>query len=297
MNPHRSFWPILIASFAFAVADGGCAHTTTNQTVALTPGQERVLAKLKQITLPEFSCDGFPLDDLVNVILTKDARKFDPEKQGIAFRFDTAAKPGQPSGDKDYLDTTIIKLMLPLRNVRLLDALDVTARSADKPIQFTIGENGVMWSRRLPGVALKDWSTGAAAVQVKLSEIVFPQTHFDGLPLNEVLKMLDGDARRLDKAKQGVNIIATSFYPDPPANVVRPPVLDAAGKPIQFPLGTDFGPVFDMDIVIVNLKLGPSGTRMKDVLDAIVRAADHPIQYKLEDYGVVFMPKFIGKAR
>src|SRR5205814_2499833 len=44
----------------------------------------------------------------------------------------------------------------------------------------------------------------------------------------------------------------------------------------------------DMSSVIVRFNLPLRNVRLKDVLDAIVRVADKPIEYSIEEYGLVF---------
>jgi hypothetical protein len=46
-----------------------------------------------------------------------------------------------------------------------------------------------------------------------------------------------------------------------------------------------------MSSVLVKFSLPLRNVTMKDVLDAIVKVADHPIEYSVEDYAVVFSPR------
>jgi hypothetical protein len=48
---------------------------------------------------------------------------------------------------------------------------------------------------------------------------------------------------------------------------------------------------FDLASVSVRFSLPLRNVTMKDVLDAIVKVADKPIEYALEDYAVVFSPR------
>ena len=48
-----------------------------------------------------------------------------------------------------------------------------------------------------------------------------------------------------------------------------------------------------MDVAGVSVRIDPPlhDLLLADVLEAIVKTADHPIQYSIEDYAVVFSPK------
>ena len=47
----------------------------------------------------------------------------------------------------------------------------------------------------------------------------------------------------------------------------------------------------DLTNVTIDISPGLTNVRLADVLDAIVQVADQPIGYRIEDYGVVFLPK------
>lgn len=307
MNTTRSLSQVIIVSLALTVAAGGRAQTVADAP-PLTPGQERVLAKLKLIVVPEVSFDGLPLNEVMKVV-TDDTKKFDPDKQGLNFLFHTAPKAGQSGDDKGYLNTTIIKAWPPLKNLRLFEVLDVITKTADKPIQFTIEDYGISVSRRKLGTPLPEWSTGAQALRAKLEQIVVPEVSFDGLTLNEVIKIISSDAKRFDREKRGVNILLTSFYPDAPPGpgpiplvldaagnpipAFGPIVLDAKGKPVPLPAaGVVSGPRRDLDTVIVSLIPPVKNVTLAQVLEIVTKTADKPIQYKLEDYGIIFMERF-----
>jgi hypothetical protein len=98
---------------------------------------------------------------------------------------------------------------------------------------------------------------------------------FDNLPLDAVVRFLDDQTRKLDPAKQGINFIINSRSNDPDGSSAR---LEPG------------------DVSAVSIKILPalSNVRLADVLDAIVKVADNPIQYSIEDYGVVFAWKARG---
>jgi hypothetical protein len=95
------------------------------------------------------------------------------------------------------------------------------------------------------------------------------------------LKLLDEESRKRDPDKLGIN-----FLINPNATeVTTPTAIDPnTGQPIQSPPSEPL----DMNSVIVRFNLPLRNVRLKDVLDAVVKVADKPIEYSIEDYGVVF---------
>ena len=122
-----------------------------------------------------------------------------------------------------------------------------------------------------------------AQLEAKLKQIVLPEVTFDGLPLGEVLRFLSDESVKRDPEKTGVNfLINPNFRPVSLTGAVDP----ATGLPLAAPAEQ-----FDMSAVVVKFNLPLRNVTMKDVLDAIVTVADHPIEYTLEDYAVVFSAK------
>jgi beta-lactamase regulating signal transducer with metallopeptidase domain len=117
-------------------------------------------------------------------------------------------------------------------------------------------------------------------VEAKLRQIVLDQVKFDGLPLSEVLLYLNDQSMKRDPDKTGVNfLINPNFRPVALRGGIDPATgLPLAAAPEQFDVGA----------VVIKFNMPLRNVTMKDVLDAIVTVADHPIDYTLEDYGVVF---------
>lgn len=109
---------------------------------------------------------------------------------------------------------------------------------------------------------------GQAIIRHKLDDIRFVTVGpWDGgLPLSEVVRRLSGEVKKLDPAKSGVNFI---LNPNPPMEANTP------------------DEVVDINSVIVRIPL-LDDVSLADVLNLVVRVADHPIRYSIEDYGVVF---------
>lgn len=108
---------------------------------------------------------------------------------------------------------------------------------------------------------------GQAIIRHKLDDIRFATVGpWDGLPLSEVVRVLSVEVKKLDPAKSGVNFI---LNPNLPTEATTP------------------GEGVDINSVIVRIPL-LDNVSLADVLNLIVRVADHPIRYSIEDYGVVF---------
>src|SRR5213078_1903264 len=146
------------------------------------------------------------------------------------------------------------------------------AQTANPPT--TVSPNDLM--RRRYGLPAAKKEKGR--VESKLEEIVLDEVMFDGTPLPEVLKSLDEESRKRD---QGIN-----FLINPNATqVTSTTAIDPnTGQPVQSPPSEPL----DMNSVIVRFNLPLRNVRLKDVLDAVVKVADKPIEYSIEDYGVIF---------
>ncbi|MGO8925860.1 MAG: M56 family metallopeptidase [Limisphaerales bacterium] len=145
---------------------------------------------------------------------------------------------------------------------------------------------GLHVPRRPPHQAEKP--AHGSKTEAKLKQIVLPEIGFDGLPLGEVLKILSDEALKRDPDKTGVNFLINPNIP----SVARMGAVDPfTGLPPA-------APAEQLDLASVNVKfnLPLCNVTMKDVLDAIVVVADHPIEYSLEDYAVVFSAKSQGVA-
>ena len=57
-------------------------------------------------------------------------------------------------------------------------------------------------------------SKGRQRIMAKLDTIVFPEVSYDGLPLNEVVKIISDDTKKYDPDKKGLNFIVNSVLED-----------------------------------------------------------------------------------
>lgn len=123
------------------------------------------------------------------------------------------------------------------------------------------------------------------SVETTLKSIILEEVFYDSIPLMEVIKDLQSEARKRDPKKRGVNFLL-SRIPEPSANSTEHSSLDpTTGQPIsQNPADFEFGNV------IVRINPALRHVRLKDVLDAITRVAEQPVEYSVKPYGVVFYP-------
>ncbi|HTR43995.1 MAG TPA: M56 family metallopeptidase [Pseudomonadales bacterium] len=130
-----------------------------------------------------------------------------------------------------------------------------------------------------PG-AIINTTTGRKDIYRKLTHIRLDTVSFQNLPLSEVIQALHEQSQLRDPDKTGINFLFA-----PPARqgtLINP----ATGLPENAPAVTNTAIAADIQI---NLKL--TGVSLANLLDAICMAADHPIKYSIEDYGVVFADK------
>ncbi|KAF0172204.1 MAG: peptidase M56 BlaR1, partial [Limisphaerales bacterium] len=277
----------------------------------LTPAQRALLQRLDTVVFPEIAYDGLPLPEVIKFLET-DGRKHDPEKKGFNFLLNSTGQHGDAATQVD-LDVVLIHVNSVMKGLTLAQVLDVICKTADvrRPdgrnggLQFVVEDYGIIFTPRdiaTPFVAprLVEQPAGAA-VRAKLDKIVIPQVAFDGLPLPEVLNLLAQDARKHDPARQGVNILATRHFPDPPPGwrglpvgpdgKLLPPVLDPLGNPIPGAVPPRVEPP-DLDTVIINVPQVLNGLTLAQVLDVVCKTAGQPITYRVEDYGVLITPKY-----
>jgi hypothetical protein len=117
---------------------------------------------------------------------------------------------------------------------------------------------------------LYDWNHGQRVIDTKLDKIHISRVRYDAVSLGDVLTNLRELSIQNDPEKRGVNFIIS---PDLkfPANSVR----------------TNF-----RSEVRVSLRRELTDLRLHDLVDAVVKCADRPITYSVENYAVVFSPKY-----
>jgi len=136
-------------------------------------------------------------------------------------------------------------------------------------------------------------SEGRQVILSKLDRIRFDEVHFDGLPLSEVIKALNIEARKRDPDKIGVNFIINPQAEASPKTRAFPSTPPAIAPTTGLPADAKINSNEPVDVNAVVIKINPAITdvRLADVLDAILKVADKPIKYSVEDYAVVFSLK------
>lgn len=121
-------------------------------------------------------------------------------------------------------------------------------------------------------------SKGAQRINRKLEEIVLPEVHFDAVPLTEVLKRLDADAKQFDPEKKGLNFLINDVSP-------QLPLLDAVGNPVPVarPVRLSEG--------LVRVTQPLKNLTLRQALDVICKTAELPTQFSVEEYAIAFIPR------
>ena len=112
-------------------------------------GAQALRQKLEQIVLPEVAFDSLPLSEVVNLLI-QEAAKLDPARTGVNFLFgknpvaillptiDPATGLPSTLAEPPDLPSVTIRVLPPLKNVRLIDVLD---RHADAPTLDATGRD------------------------------------------------------------------------------------------------------------------------------------------------------------
>ena len=109
-----------------------------------SPGRQRIYSKLQNIQLDTLGFDNTSLAEVITTLQTE-ARLRDPAGEGINFFISQAPGPGDEKGAQN-LDKVTVRLLTPLLNVRLGDALDAILKTADRPIKYSIEDYAIVFS-------------------------------------------------------------------------------------------------------------------------------------------------------
>jgi hypothetical protein len=137
----------------------------------------------------------------------------------------------------------------------------------------------------MPAASVAD-AAPSGLLETKLKKIVLESVHYDGVPLGEVLRSLSEEALKRDPSKTGVNFLINPNSPPSQNASVPGPIDPTTGLPVLAAVEN-----VDMSSVSIRFNLPLRNVSLKDVLNAIVKVADRPIEYTVEDYAVVFSPK------
>jgi hypothetical protein len=118
----------------------------TNQVYAT--GRQEILAKLNRIHLDEVSFD-LPLSEAVN-LLRAESKKRDPDGVGVNFMINPRAVANVGAPPAIELSQVRIKISPPVRNVRMVDVLNMMTTSADPPIWYSVDDYAVVFWPKPP---------------------------------------------------------------------------------------------------------------------------------------------------
>jgi len=144
---------LLALPLALSTPSRALAQLNKAQSQQLSDAQKEILNKLDSIRLDTVSYD-LPLPEVIRNLM-EEARKRDPEKKGINFMINpnrdlAPAPPGgmEPPGATEGVSINDVQVTIapPLRDVRLVDALDAVVKVAHPPIKFSIEDYGVVFS-------------------------------------------------------------------------------------------------------------------------------------------------------
>lgn len=130
---------------------------------------------------------------------------------------------------------------------------------------------------------LVNTSYGRQMIYQKLDKIMINEVLYDGLPLSEVVRDLNDQARKRDPDKRGINIIINPHVDIPVQTAQVGGVDPNTGLPLPAPPPAER---VNLNDVIVRLRL--TDVRLMDVIDAVSKVAETPVKYSVEDYAVVF---------
>jgi beta-lactamase regulating signal transducer with metallopeptidase domain len=120
-------------------------------------GAAMVRRKLEQITFPNFQSDNLPLGEVIRILIDESAKR-DLGGVGVnlllnPFDVDPAPPPIDPAtglpiagGVPESVDLSAVtvRVMPPVKNVRLIDVLDAIVKMSDRPLKYSIEDYGVV---------------------------------------------------------------------------------------------------------------------------------------------------------
>jgi general secretion pathway protein D len=170
------------------------------------------------------------------------------------------------------------------RNLRSKDRMVEIERAWEDPLQRDLLPQPNPHAR----TNLIYTSRGRQAIVSKLDRIRLDSIGWDGLPLSEVIRNLSDEARKRDLDRRGINFIINPNVEAQPQMFQQQAIDPTTGLPIM-----TGGPVEPVDVAGITVKIDPPlvDVRLADVLDAIIKVAERPLTFSIEDYAVVFSLK------
>jgi Flp pilus assembly secretin CpaC/tetratricopeptide (TPR) repeat protein len=201
----------------------------------------------------------------------KQAAKQDPENQG-AFYYLNYIQEARHAQESRKREITAKDKMLQVEQ-----AWNVPLRRETLPMANPFAKTNLV-----------NTSPMRQRIYQKLDLIVLNEVLYDGIPLSEVVKDLNEEARKRDPARVGINFIINSQV-DVPAQATQTPSFDpATGQPL--PAAPAAEPI-DLNNVIIRLNPALRNIRLADLLDAVTKVSERPLKFSVEDYAIVFTQK------
>jgi len=155
MKSKRIFPTVLTLAIPMALWMQSSARAEANDELKALPstgqGRQIIAGKLDQIRLDKILYDGLPLGEVVKHLM-EEAKRRDPEKKGINFVLTSNGNVDTPSSEPveapPDINSIAIRILPPLSDVRLADALDAIVMVADRPIKYSIEDYGVVFTLR-----------------------------------------------------------------------------------------------------------------------------------------------------
>ena len=129
---------------------------------------------------------------------------------------------------------------------------------------------------------------GRQAIMNKLDRIHIDTVKYERLPLGEVISNLNDEAKKRDPERRGLNFIINPNVDTGAAAVGTTEIDPATGLPR---VGAAPPEPVDLNSIAINIVPPLNDVRLADVLDAIIKVAERPIKYSVEEYAVVFSLK------
>jgi hypothetical protein len=220
------------------------------------------------------------LDEIKKIVSTTLQLISEDQNSSIAFQFHAGANLLVVSGTPDALEVAR----------KVVGALGPSNRpAAGGGFGAGIDPFGNPYRTNPFGNALSTSSSKARrAIASKLESIRLETAGPWDLPLSEIVRLLNDEAKKRDPDKRGINFL---INPNPPEAA---PVGSAPGVPPAFDPTTGLpiaaappAEMIDINSVTIRITLPLTNVRLVDVLDAMVKCADHPIRYSITDYAVV----------
>ncbi len=104
-------------------------------------------------------------------------------------------------------------------------------------------------------------------IEQRLDTIILDKVSYEAVPMSEVLKQLERESKARDPKKRGIHFL-----------IHNPPDSGLPNSQPSPPLG-------DMKITIIPALQDVS---LRQLVEAIAKVTPRPVQYSIEDYGVVF---------